>query len=114
MMEPPVTNSPPNTLTPSRWAFESRPFLELPRPFLCAINHLRENFADPHLGIVLPVADGALVLLFALEFEDDDFVAAAMAGDSALDFRLGERVSADHFAAVANHCQDAVEFHLGA
>jgi hypothetical protein len=24
-------------LTPSRWAFESRPFLEEPKPFLCAI-----------------------------------------------------------------------------
>ena len=28
---------PPNTLTPSRCAFESRPFLEEPKPFLCAI-----------------------------------------------------------------------------
>src|SRR2546423_8469180 len=37
MMDPPVTNSPPNTLMPSRCAFESRPFLELPKPFLCAI-----------------------------------------------------------------------------
>ena len=37
MIEPPVTNSPPNALTPSRCALESRPFFELPSPFLCAI-----------------------------------------------------------------------------
>src|SRR5271169_6684652 len=38
MMPPPRMVWPPNTLTPSRWAFESRPFLEEPKPFLCAIS----------------------------------------------------------------------------
>jgi hypothetical protein len=40
-------------LTPSRCALESRPFLELPRPFLCAICRFllsarggRKMFAD--------------------------------------------------------------------
>jgi hypothetical protein len=37
MMVPPVTNSPAKDFTPSRCAFESRPFVELPPPFLCAI-----------------------------------------------------------------------------
>src|SRR5512133_923026 len=37
MIDPAVTVSPANTLTPSRWACESRPFFEEPRPFLCAI-----------------------------------------------------------------------------
>src|SRR5579871_3235483 len=37
MMEPPETSCPPNDFTPSRCALESRPFRELPRPFLCAI-----------------------------------------------------------------------------
>ena len=37
MMAPPVTIWPAKILTPRRWAFESRPFLELPKPFLCAI-----------------------------------------------------------------------------
>jgi hypothetical protein len=37
MMVPPVTNSPAKAFTPSRCAFESRPFVELPPPFLCAI-----------------------------------------------------------------------------
>src|SRR5256885_15897403 len=37
MIEPPGTSCPPNAFTPSRCAFESRPFFELPNPFLCAI-----------------------------------------------------------------------------
>src|SRR6478736_1328909 len=37
MIEPAVTVWPANTFTPSRWAAESRPFFEEPRPFLCAI-----------------------------------------------------------------------------
>src|ERR1700756_3656129 len=38
MMVPPGTTCPPNALKPSRWELESRPFRELPNPFLCAIN----------------------------------------------------------------------------
>jgi len=34
IMEPPGTSWPPKTLTPRRCALESRPFLELPNPFL--------------------------------------------------------------------------------
>jgi len=37
MMEPPVTSSPAKAFTPSLCALESRPFVELPPPFLCAI-----------------------------------------------------------------------------
>jgi hypothetical protein len=37
MIEPPVMSSPPKAFTPSRCALESRPFVELPPPFLCAI-----------------------------------------------------------------------------
>src|SRR6476659_8401420 len=38
MMEPAGTTWPAKTFTPSRLALESRPFLEEPRPFLCAIS----------------------------------------------------------------------------
>ena len=34
---PAVTNCPPYLFTPSLFALESRPFLVLPAPFLCAI-----------------------------------------------------------------------------
>src|SRR5471030_2462836 len=37
MMVPPGTSCPPKAFTPSRCALESRPFLELPKPFLCAM-----------------------------------------------------------------------------
>src|SRR5580693_7794784 len=57
MMEPPGTNCPPKTLTPSRCALESRPFLELPNPFLCAIRHLNSDLADLHRGEVLAMPD---------------------------------------------------------
>src|SRR6202521_2861514 len=40
MMVPPGTICPPNALNPSRCAFESRPFLEVPCPFLCAMYQL--------------------------------------------------------------------------
>src|SRR5205814_58267 len=83
-MEPPVTVCPPNDFTPSRCAFESRPFLELPKPFLCAIYGvllLRANLVDLQLGVVLPVADSALVLLLALELENHHLVGSAVAGN---------------------------------
>src|SRR5580700_7158492 len=79
MIEPPGTNWPPKTFTPSRCELESRPFLELPNPFLCAIRHLEQNLADFHVRERLAMSDGFLVLLFALELEDQDFVAAAFA-----------------------------------
>src|ERR1700683_3353920 len=84
MIEPPGTSWPPKTFPPSRCAFESRPFLELPKPFLYAIRHLRRNIAHLHLRVGLAVSNGLLVLLLALELEDDNFLATAAAGDSAL------------------------------
>src|SRR5580698_5815730 len=83
-MDPPVTVSPPKTFTPSRWALESRPFLELPRPFLCAIPYLN-NLADLQFREGLTMSDGLLVLLLALEFEDQNFIAPASALNSRLD-----------------------------
>src|SRR5579871_1019988 len=90
MMEPPGTNWPPKTLTPSRCALESRPFLELPKPFLCAILHLYENVADSHFREVLAMPNGALILLFALELEYQHLLAAPVADDGALDGGLPE------------------------
>src|SRR5579883_1675914 len=86
MIEPPGTNCPPNTFTPSRCALESRPFLELPNPFLCAITHLHQNLADLHIREVLPVPLRPLVLLFALELEHQNLLAAAVADDGPLHF----------------------------
>src|ERR1043166_595625 len=84
MIEPPGTSWPPKTFTPRRCEFESRPFLELPNPFLCAIRHLHYDVADLHFGEGLAVPNGFLVLLFAFEFEDQDLVAPSTAHDGAL------------------------------
>src|SRR5579883_2004556 len=84
MIEPPGTSWPPNTFTPSRCALESRPFLELPKPFLCAIRHLRQDVANLHIGERLAVSDRLLVLLLAFEFENQHLRAPAVAQDGAL------------------------------
>jgi hypothetical protein len=58
MIVPPVISSPPNAFTPSRCALDSRPFVELPPPFLCAIaespfpaySYLLSAFSSARLG----------------------------------------------------------------
>src|SRR6266853_1526795 len=113
-MEPPVTNSPPKALTPRRCALESRPFLELPRPFLCAISDLCQNLVHLHLRVVLPVTDGSLILLLALELEHQNLVATAMGGDGALHARLAEGGAGYDFVRIVHHRQHAAELDLGA
>ena len=93
MMEPPGTSWPPKTFTPRRCAWESRPFRELPKPFLCAMRHLRHKVADLHFGEGLAVADGLLVLFLRLELEDDDFVAPAIADDGGLHGAAGQQLA---------------------
>src|SRR5437016_4516211 len=103
MIEPPGTSCPPNTLTPSRCALESRPFRELPNPFLCAITHLNDDIAHLHVREVLPVPLGALVLLLALEFEHQHLLAAAARDDGRLHLpRVGAR---QQFTAVLKDSQ---------
>src|ERR1035438_1402885 len=94
MMLPPGTNWPPKTFTPSRWAFESRPFLELPKPFLCAIRYLRHHLANLHFRVGLAVPDGFLVLFLALELEDQDLGCPVGADDSARHFAAGNQLAA--------------------
>src|SRR6266566_1361858 len=52
MMVPPGTSCPPNALKPSRCAFESRPFRDVPCPFLCAINQF--SVAGCQLPVIHP------------------------------------------------------------
>src|ERR1035437_3143359 len=101
MMLPPGTNWPPKTFMPSRCAFESRPFLELPRPFLCAIRYLHHHFANLHFRVGLTVPDGFLVLFLALELEDQDLGCPVCADDGARHFAAGNQ-----FAAFFERCLD--------
>src|SRR5207248_2875276 len=104
--------SPPNTFTPSRCALESRPFLELPKPFLCAMNHLYENVVHGHLGVILPVTNGALVLLLALEFENQNLIAAAMSGNRRFHASLRQALSRNQFVRILNHREDAAQLNF--
>src|SRR6266567_5753427 len=70
MISPALTTCPPNRLTPSRWAFESRPFRLDEAPFLCAmvlplprLSKLarRRNTGDLDLGVRLAVTHAPLV-----------------------------------------------------
>src|SRR5579863_7686191 len=128
MIEPPVTVCPAKIFTPSRCALESRPFFELPSPFLCAIAvflrsaqrgrkiprlrgvavavHL--DLADLHLGERLAVALQLLVLLLPLEVEDQHLVAAAFADDGAEHLR---RLRLHQRPAVARKGENVGELH---
>src|SRR4051812_1226863 len=105
MMEPPETTSPPNRFTPSRCALESRPFLELPSPFLCAIRSLlQQNLINGQLSVILAVTVSALVLLLALEFEDECFIAAALAGNGRRNTRALCFRTREHLAVAIRDC----------
>src|SRR6516165_1198434 len=84
MISPALTTWPPNLLTPSRWAFESRPFLLDEAPFLCAISGLLlagaglagTDASDLHLGVLLAVPLTAPVASLVLVVDHVDLGAA--------------------------------------
>src|SRR2546425_6914200 len=89
-MEPPVTNWPPNRLTPNRWELLSRPLRELPPAFLWAIASprapltrplARVNLFDDDRRERLPVAAGAPVLFAALLLENENFLGLVLGHD---------------------------------
>src|SRR5215204_6331552 len=92
MISPPDTSSPANTLTPSRFALESRPLRLEPSPFLCAMSSLTlldARHLEPRE--LLAVAGRALVAALGLELEDADLGAALVPHDPGLDRHLAER-----------------------
>ena len=52
MMLPAMATCPPNNLTPYRLLADSRPFLELPTPFLCAIIYIFNYAIDSIFTLV--------------------------------------------------------------
>src|SRR5688572_12648483 len=79
-MLPASTVWPPNFLTPSRFDWDSRPFLVLPPAFLCAMfdSSGRRDAGHLHFGVRLTVTFLAQVVLAAPEFGDLDLVGLAM------------------------------------
>src|SRR4029453_194331 len=76
-MLPAVKNCPPKRFTPSIWGLESRPFRELPPPFLCALA-LDLDLGDAHSGHRLSMPAGPPVVLPALELPDQALVLLAL------------------------------------
>src|SRR6186713_1338448 len=114
-MEPPVTTSPENRLTPSRWAFESRPFLVEPKPFFDAMTaSLRLDTGDHHLGKALAVALGFSVLFFPFELEDEQLFAASMDFNFGVDFGAFGVLAGLQLARVVDDSENFVERNFGA
>src|SRR5690606_1497391 len=91
-MLPASTTWPSKRLTPRRCEWLSRPFLELPTPFLCAISSSpkvsRPSAADrcyADFGELLPVPGVAPVVALGLELVDVDLVAAPVTDYLGLD-----------------------------
>src|ERR1700712_1169038 len=88
MISPPVTVSPANIFTRSRWLWESRPFLDEPRPFLCATFDLPDRDARQ----LLTVTRRALVAALGLELEDPDLRTTFVADDLGRNGGLLQRI----------------------
>src|SRR4051812_20280226 len=119
MIEPAVTSWPANTLTPRRWAFESRPFFEEPSPFLCAIGCLLRRrlglLAGPRLlgrsgadrldldpGELGAVAARLLEAALGLEREDLELLAAQVLDQLGGDGSLERGSIGDHVIAAGH------------
>src|SRR6266511_349126 len=75
MMLPATTFSPPNFLTPRYCGLLSRPFLDEPTPFLCAMKNSllsERDVADLHFREALPVTLLLCVILPPFHLEHDD------------------------------------------
>src|SRR5687768_12458034 len=101
MISPALTSWPPKRFTPSRWAFESRPFRVDDAPFLCAISQNSRNSglvdaSDLHLGVPLAVTLALLVTGLVLVLQNPDLRTLGLAEDLGGDrepARLGGHVA---------------------
>src|SRR5271156_1237030 len=131
-MLPPVTACPPKRLRPSRWPCESRPFVDDPPPFLCAMRSskklarrgaryeicpgriaLRKLNVHFHGRQTLPVASLNLVLPARLVLERFELGAAQMLHDLAGHFGF-RRGGAQNLFVVGADGDDVVKRHLAA
>src|SRR5262245_55612132 len=113
---PASTVWPPNFLTPSRFDWDSRPFLVLPPAFLSAMSSSsgRPDAGALHFGVWLAVALQPQVVLAAPEFSDLDFVRLAVRLHGRRDARARDIRRADrHVRALADQ-EDLVELDGGA
>src|SRR5713101_5531362 len=114
---PAWTSGPPKRLTPRRCPCESRPLVDEPPPFLCAIGGsfpAKFDVADLHGGVVLPVAANDLVLLGPPIFHDRQLGVARLRDDFAGYLGLGGVSAGDELLLVVVYGQHVGKSHLGA
>src|SRR6266542_3680972 len=111
-MLPAVTNWPPKRFTPSICALESRPFLELPTPFLWAMR-LYLDLRDAHRGQGLTVPAVPPVVLPPLELDHHDLGALSLREHLACHLGPGQRLRLDRHLAVLVDQEHLVELHRG-
>src|SRR5574341_159142 len=122
MMLPPLTTWPANAFIPKRRPALSRPFLELPTPFLCAMlasvripgrnTPLGDDLGDPDLRQLLAVTRLAAVLLPLLELEHVDLLSPGLGHDLRNHPRPREGRLADLHRAAVGDQEHAIQLHL--
>src|SRR6266545_5468978 len=112
-MLPAVTNWPPKRLTPSICGLESRPFLELPTPFLWAMR-LHLDLRDAHRRQGLPVPAVTPIVLPPLELDHDDLAPLSLGEHLARHPGRRQRLGFNRHLAVLVDQQDLVELHRAA
>src|SRR5687767_3053890 len=115
-MLPASTVWPPNFLTPSRFDWDSRPFLVLPPAFLCATLDSSgcRDARHFHFGVRLAVTFLAQVVLAAPELGDLDLVGLAVRLHGRRDAGTRHIRGADSHVRTLADQEDLVEFHGGA
>src|ERR1700730_18502363 len=115
-MLPPVTCCPPNRLIPSRCPCESRPLVEDPPPFLCAIsNPLCElDAADLDGRVALPMAALNLVLSAGLELQYLELRTAYVLQDPSGHLGSRNRFAEGNFLVITPDGNDAFKYDLAA
>src|SRR5580658_6362937 len=135
---PALTRWPPNRLTPSRCPCESRPFVEEPPPFLCAMTlsflrryfvrsqcggrcldrsnpnaeSLQFNIANLHGGIVLPVPPRNLILVGLLELQHGNLLVPPVADNLPGHGSFQGVVTRQDLLLVVVHRQNGAKSHL--
>src|SRR5713226_1933891 len=107
-MLPAVTNCPPKRFTPSIWGLESRPFLELPTPFLWAMV-LDLDLGDADSGHGLPMPAVPPVVLSPLELHDQDLAALPLRHHLPYDLGGGQRLRLHRHLPLVVHEEDLGE-----
>src|ERR1700723_3772035 len=104
-MLPPVTSWPPNLLIPSRCPCESRPLVDDPPPFLCAMKFPLRNLdvADLNGSVILPVPAQNIVLPARFILQRLQFRTAALFHNLADDLNFRDIFSRDKLLLVRVH-----------